>query len=560
MSGTVIGTAFDAPFKNSRSHYCYPREKLVAEPVFPYMVLDGGAFQFTADVFGGADSDLLLQKTMDGSLFDVFRSGGEFNWEKSFAYTAGTNFRPKYEWQIWPQRLYMTIPPAHAYLRTGDPKYSDKWLEIVRGWSGAHPYQPYDPDIHYVKTDMVWRDMQVSWRTLSLLHGMFMLQDAPFSEADWLWLYDFVELHAEHLAEEARERISRNYAQNHVLQIGVALVMAGALLPWLKNAGEYVALGSDTVKMNMEGAIYKDGGSNENSPSYSHFIARLYLEAYLMLENNGLPPVAGLKESISRQYEWMYHCMAPDGRALRISDSYAMSAEEDIRWVAELFPLDFSRDLTDRLFPDSRMAILRRGDITLFCDAMDFPHPHQHAGRPQTLVYLGKEPLLVDAGCYSYDRWEIYTLLKDQDYHNVVYCPDITPKKITTEVTLWKPEDGIVETKILINEPEGSYEWVRRLVVSDEKIAFYDRAVSDKPLRWKSRLYFSRRDMYKADEHKMELRSLGYHAYITTELPYIQHIRTVMDDENKINYAIVLECGSEGEMFENTTEILIKKL
>ena len=82
MSRTLVGTAFNAPFKDSRSHYCYPREKLIAEPVFPYMVLDGGAFQFAADVFGGADSDLLLQKTMDGSLFDVFRSGGEINWEK----------------------------------------------------------------------------------------------------------------------------------------------------------------------------------------------------------------------------------------------------------------------------------------------------------------------------------------------------------------------------------------------------------------------------------------------------------------------------------------------
>ena len=125
---------------------------------------------------------------------------------------------------------------------------------------------------------------------------------------------------------------------------------------------------------------------------------------------------------------------------------------------------------------------------------------------------------------------------------------------------MWKPEDGVVETKILIDELEGSYEWVRRFVVSDEKITFYDRAVSEKPLRWKSRLYFARRDMYMADKQKMELRSPGYHADITTALPYNQHIRMVMDDDNKINYAIVLECGAEGKVFENTTEILIKKL
>ena len=36
--------------------------------------------------------------------------------------------------------------------------------------------------IHYLRTDMTWRDMQVAWRTMSLLHGLFMLQDAPFTD------------------------------------------------------------------------------------------------------------------------------------------------------------------------------------------------------------------------------------------------------------------------------------------------------------------------------------------------------------------------------------------
>ena len=72
--------------------------------------------------------------------------------------------------------------------------------------------------------------MQVAWRTLSLLHGAFMLDGAPFSADDWRYLCAFIRLHADHLLEESKDRLERQHAQNHVLQIGVALIMAGGSL------------------------------------------------------------------------------------------------------------------------------------------------------------------------------------------------------------------------------------------------------------------------------------------------------------------------------------------
>ena len=90
--------------------------------------------------------------------------------------------------------------------------------------------------------------------------------------------------------------------------------MAGVMFPELENSEDYVRYGSDTVEMNMLGAVYPDGGSNEDSPSYSHFIARLYLESYLLLKNGGRTMIKGLEESIKRQYEWLYSFMSPDGK------------------------------------------------------------------------------------------------------------------------------------------------------------------------------------------------------------------------------------------------------
>ena len=198
-------------------YYPYPREELVKNPVFPYFVLDGGSFNLLNDRFGGADGERILEMTMSGELFDIFRHKGEFNWEISFAYTAGTDFTKKYEWQIWPQRLYMIIPLAHRFLQTGDRRYADAWLTIVKEWDKAHPYQEFDPDVHYLQTDMTWRDMQVAWRTMSLLHGMFMLSDAPFAKEDWAYLYDFVKLHMRHLYIEALDRFTYDAAGQDVI-------------------------------------------------------------------------------------------------------------------------------------------------------------------------------------------------------------------------------------------------------------------------------------------------------------------------------------------------------
>ena len=48
----------------------------VNEPVFPYFVMDGGAFLFMNDRLGIADGDQLLEKVMDGSFFALWQKAG----------------------------------------------------------------------------------------------------------------------------------------------------------------------------------------------------------------------------------------------------------------------------------------------------------------------------------------------------------------------------------------------------------------------------------------------------------------------------------------------------
>ena len=569
----TTGILFEKPWgeavfgRSMPSRYVYPREQLTAEPVFPYFILDGGAFHFANDVLGTTDSDRWLPRIMDGSLMEVFRHGeGEYGWEASFAYTDPVGFRKKYEWQIWPQRLYMTIPLAHAWLRTGEERYAARWLEIVRGWDAAHPYQPFDPDRNYLLTDMTWRDMQVAWRTLSLLHGAFMLDDAPFSAEDWRYLTDFIRLHADHLLEESKDRLERRHAQNHVLQIGVALIMAGALFPELERAGEYIRYGRETVRMNMERAIFPDGGSDEDSPSYSHFIARLYLEAYLLLENNGLEPVPGLRESVLRQYEWLRVTMAPDGEAPRISDSYGMDARADLARVSRLIPIRTDEERGDVLLPDSRAAVLRRGRLTLLADAMDYRRGHQHAGRPQILLWYGTDPILVDGGCCSYDRWELYLPLMTAAYHNVIRVPGVHDSRentIRTFLDASRMEDGILRFGADVDTAAGaSYRWERELTVSGDgkTLILSDRAEQTsegEPLPFESNLYFGRHDADcpltgNPDRRRMRLLSGEMLLTVESEREGFTFTAPVENGENRIDYALVFSVTGTGR-YENRT-------
>ncbi len=559
--------------KENIGYYPYPREELIKQPIFPYFVLDGGAHNLMNDKFGSVDGDHILNLTMSGELFEIFKLKGKFNWETSFAYVEGTDMRKKYEWQIWPQRLYFTIPLAHRFLQTGDSKYADAWLTIVKEWDKAHPYQPFDENIHYIHTDMTWRDMQVAWRTMSLLHGLFMLQDAPFEKEDWAYLYDFMKLHMNHLYEEAIDRLKKNHAQNHVLQIGVVLLLAISMFPEFDNIEEMTKIGLDTIEMNLRNAIYDDGGSDEDSPSYSHFIARLYLEALLVIEKNGYPEIKGLRESVKKQYEWLYQCMTPQGKTLQLSDSYTLDVMQDIEYASRLIDLDFERIQKEIYYPDSHIAVFRKGNMTLFSDAACFPGPHHHAGAPQVISFYKDNPILIDTGVCNYDRNELYIYIHEMKAHNVVYCDDFSTDiyelKVTPIIESVDIEKGMMMIRTTVEHKDGrSYIWTRSIEVSENRMVISDEAVSETELSWKSRFFFKQNDVLfpgaiksfqggfsrfdvNRDKNIMQLMREDFIMTLTSEKDIHQVLAPVMNENNKLDYAVVAEADGYGKVFRN---------
>ncbi len=539
-----------------QSFYPYPKQELVKQPVFPFFILDGGAYNLLNDWFGKIDGDDLLKLTMSGEIFEKFKYKNEFNWESSFAYLEGTDFRKKYEWQLWPQRLYMTIPLAQEFLKTGDRKYADAWLKIVKNWDENHPYQPYDPSVRIFDTDMTWRDMQVGWRTLSLIHGIHMLLDAPFTKDEWAYIYSFVNLHVKHLWEEAENRLSIQYTGNHALQIGVVILYARAMFPEFENIDTMAKAGRGVIEFNMRNAVFADGGSNEDSPSYSHFIARLYLDAMLVIDGIGFDKIDGLEEYIKKQYELLYHTAAPDGTTLPLSDSYSLDAMKDIEYVSRFIDLDFDRTLDTVLFPDTKLAIFRKGVFTFVADGAPWPGPHHHAGVPQILLYHGKNPLIVDSGVCNYDRWEFYGHLHNFDAHNVVYNDsyDIYDCTVTPTIEKFDGDKGIIEFRTVLEHKNGEgYVWTRKIAVDEKSIVIEDCANSDVEMPWKSRLFFKRNDvLFPANNKKqMQLVTEDYLMTLGSEKDVKRVLCPVMNEKDELDYAVICESSCVGKSFTN---------
>ena len=397
---------------------------------------------------------------------------------------------------------------------------------------------------------------------MSLLHGLFMLTDAPFAKEDWAYLYDFVKLHMRHLYIEALDRLSRNYAQNHVLQIGVVLMFAGVMFPEAENAMQMVKTGIDTVEMNLRNTIFDDGGSEEDSPSYSNFIARLYLEALLLIEGNGLPKMDGLRESIIKQYQWIYQCMTPQGKSLQIADSYSLDVMQDIEYVSKLIDLDLPARCGDVFLPDSKMAIFRKGDITLYADAQGYPGHHHHAGAPQILVFKGAKPLIVDSGVCNYDRWELYAQLPEPKMHNVVYTEGIYSTSMTVDPVIeeYDAEGGIIKIKTRVRNGDRQYTWTRAIEISHSKITICDEAVSDSEQTWHSRLFFKKNDVYFTPDGKgMQLMREDFLMNLRSDIPVEKELVPVMNEDNCLDYAVVVQNTHRGCSFENKIEIQFEK-
>jgi hypothetical protein len=195
--------------------------------------------------------------------------------------------------------------------------------------------------------------------------------------------------------------------------------------------------------------------------------------------------------------------------------------------------------------------------MTLFADSMEWLGGHQHVGRPQILLYYGNEPVIVDSGCCSYDRWEFYLALNANKMHNVLWCPDFEDKKcsIDPQIPVFDAEAGVILLETKVGFEGEFYIWHRKLTMDDHKLIIDDTADSEEVLSWASRLFFKQNDTHTADAHTIMQLTEAYLMTLKTDAKVETELVPVMNDYNKIDYAVVVETYGHGKTFTMHTEI-----
>lgn len=494
-------STFLKPFARGRAgrgaaagQYPYPAAVFLAHDVFEVILLDGGAFFHTIENIGSAAGNIWLEQLAGGPLLEDWTSGRTLDWDRAFDERVGGPCGLPIEKHVWLNRLYFLLPVAQAFFRTREERWAATWLRYLKSWSAAHPYRR-GADFRTGKA--LWHDMQVTWRLLVLIHSLFLLgRSKSLRKSDWSFIYRQVARHAQHMHWEAARELAENRGKgNHFLQKGTALLYAGLLFPELPGAAQWVQTGRSIVKQQLDAEIYADGGSAEASPSYSHFIARLHLDAFLLLQNNAQPPIPGLREKLRRQYEFLAATAAPDGKTLQLSDSYAMDADKDIAVVREVLPAGVRRRpaaarQSSSTFADSGFVVLRAGPLAVYIDAMPFGPGHIHDGKPNVLAFIEDQPLLIDSGACSYDDpWHSAWYRSGPAHNAVIITPagqDWAPndripswrRTVVPKLTLERADARSARIRHTFDGPGLSYVWVRQVQLTERALTVTDRIIA----------------------------------------------------------------------------------
>ena len=547
-----IGTPVDGWFHYDRDD---------ADPVIPYFVLDTGAFLLMRDLFDTDHSSELADLAVSGKFFEKWQYNGTFDWDAVFQYPTVDNTRIV-EWHVFLHRLYILMPLAAKYYHTKDQVYADKFYAVLKNWFETHPYVQYDKDSAYYN---VWRDMQVAWRTISLCLSCYFL-DGAFDEEQWKFIYRVLELHAEHLLKESVVLKERGSIHNHALQEGTALVYLGCLFGEFPHAKEYLEHGKEIVSMNLKKSIGSDGVSLEDCPSYAHFIARMFFDVYMLLENNGKEPIEGLKESVEKQYECLYQLSTSHGQTTQFNDSYVFSADRDLEIVQSVSDIKVSDMRRTTVFSDSHLAVLRAGDLEVFVDALGHPKGitlagHQHYGRPNIIAYYRGKPIIVDSGACNYDRRNLRMQIRACSAHNAMFAKS-ADKYVWTDVEesyrFDAFEDGDVK-KLTVSGTAScddvTYSVKRTIEVSENKILLRDEASCDTEQEFVINMHLSNARLIDGQN---EVTQLMNENMLKIKCPdHTTAVMPCMNTDNAIDVTNVLCVSGKGTSFATEFEFTI---
>jgi len=309
---------------------------------------------------------------------------------------------------VWePARLQQLVEIAVLYELLPAGEERSQAVALFQGqlesWHASNP--PY-LGVHYVSA------MECALRVIALTHAFDALRGARLAPESWQTLTAIVDSHARLI----EKRLSlHSSAGNHTVAEAVGLLYAGLVFNELPGSPGRVAIARRLLRQEVTRQILQDGGSIEQSLWYLLFVVQLAQLAE-RLHQHCLGHDLGLERQIAAGYE---HLNAYADTVIDLphfgdcDGGWALSPY----WRSQRFGGQADSVLPVlRSFPDTGQSVARRFDgsrLTLDHGPLGMSpgFGHGHADALQVTLSVGRLPVLIDPGTYSYggsEGWRHY--------------------------------------------------------------------------------------------------------------------------------------------------------
>jgi len=344
----------------------------------------------------------------------------------------------KVVWELNRQQYLVTLAQAWGY--TGDERYATEAARHIQAWIDHNP--PSKVGINWASS------LEVAFRAMSWLWALHLLCDSSAIGPDLhARMLGMLHIHGRHLESYLSTYFSPN---THLTGEALGLVYLGVLLPELRHAARWRALGVSVLEGQLPIHVRPDGVYFEQASQYHRYTTEIYLHLLLLAEGNGIALTPRIRTAVAEMFGFLRHLVRPDGlipllgdddggrlvqlddrlpadvRALLATGAVVLDSPElasaaggDIAamgWLLGTAALERFDALIptppaglSRGFPDGGFYILRDGwEADSIWAAVDCgPHGamncgHAHADALAIELYAAGRPILVDSGTYSY--------------------------------------------------------------------------------------------------------------------------------------------------------------
>lgn len=376
--------------------------------------------------------------------------------------------KEKIDWTYWPvkdvevrvgihrHRFFTCL--AKAYGATGDEKYAQAYVDIMRDWMKNNPYEPFDSsqqggvssgdiDVNAPNVYFVWRPLEITSRLNShSLHLEYLKHSKAFTPE---FLVEFL---SEYIFET--EILDREWTPfgNHRIHEAIGILRASIAFPEFKYALRWRTIGIAILNEGLAMQVFPDGCHYEYCPAYhSGSMMGNYINVLVTLDANGMLDCMSpySKEMIRKMLRYTLAFTYPDLRWENFSDArnngsvkaYFQKAarffpdDEVIQWFASDGARGKAPEHPSIGYPDTGFYNLKSGwggnDVSMAIKATRRGAWHAQPDFGTFGLWVAGRRLIQDASCYAYSgdehnlKWRAYfkqtarhsTLtLNDRDY------------------------------------------------------------------------------------------------------------------------------------------------